>query len=42
MHTLDLQISCSDDNIVSDTLVSAEFEVALYRFVPELSAESNE
>ena len=30
----------SDDNSVSDTSVSAEFEVASYRFAPELSAES--
>ena len=29
----------SDDDSISDTLVSAEFELASYHFVPELSAE---
>ena len=30
----------SDDDSISDTSVSAEFEVAPYHFVPKLSAES--
>ena len=29
----------SDDDSISDTLVSAEFELTSYHFVPELSAE---